>query len=121
MEEQALEPTLNLPREKAKVSRDAALQTSLLKSSDEAWTDAVDSRFAFETLRLFDYSLRAHGKAATASTKRRGSTHRARRSLTFYNDVIGSSGRDPKTPPDPSVDKDSLPFDLCTRLGKMRI
>ena len=73
MEEQALEPTLNLLREKAKASRDAALQTSLLKSGDEAWTDAIDSRFSFETLRLFDYSFREHGEAVTDSTKKKRS------------------------------------------------
>ena len=115
-----MEPTLNLLREKTKISHDAALQTSLLKSSDEAWTDAVDSRFAFETLRLFDYSFRAHGETVTASTKKKSSICRMRRSLTFYNDVIGSSGRNPRAPPDPSVDEDRLPFDLCARLGKTR-
>ena len=116
-----MEPILNLLREKTKVSYDAALQISLLKSSDEAWTDAIDSRFSFETLRFFNYSFREHGKAVTDSTMKRSSIYHACHSLTFYNDMIGSSGRNPKTPPDPSVDKDSLPFDLCTRLGKMRI
>ena len=48
-----LEPIVKLLRDKTKISYDAALQISLLTSSNEAWTDAIDSHFAYETLNFY--------------------------------------------------------------------
>ena len=116
-----MEPILNLIREKTKISYDAALQISLLTSSYGAWTEAIENHFSFETLRFFNYSYRERGMFVTDSSRKKSSIYHVYESLTFYNDMIGSSGYNPKIPPDPKVDKDSLPFDLCTRLGKMHI
>ena len=116
-----LEPVVKLTRESTAISYDLAKQIPLLTSSNESWTDAIRAYFNSETLSFFDYSFRDHGKIVPALSSKKSCLYHVYYDLIFFNNMIGSSGYSPKIPPSPSVSKDTLPFDMCARLGKMHI
>ena len=114
---ESLDIVVCMIRNDQKLSFQFASSMPILRVENEQFHKRIQSRFLEEVI-YFDRSFRSN-KPLIDLTIRKPCIYHIHQSLKFLNDMIKSEGYNPKIHPAINVEEDYLPFDMCSRLGKM--
>ena len=114
--EESLDIVVRMIRDGEKFSFLFASSMPILRIEKDHFQRHVVRRFA-QQVTYFDRSFRSD-KLLIDLTMRKPCVYHVHQSLKFLNDMMKSEGYSPKISPSINVEKDCLPFDMCSRLGE---